>query len=82
MAIAFIASFVWLVKGLQTNNPFLNVALIQSGHGLTISAEAEAEKPVPGRLDVPVGTLAPALVISGAVIALGALASRRTAKNG
>jgi hypothetical protein len=82
MAAAFGISFGWLLYGLQTNNPFLNVAFIQSEHGLSMKAEPEAEKPEPGRLDVPIGTLAPALVISGAVVALGALASRRTAKNG
>ncbi|MFI5385185.1 MAG: hypothetical protein ACHQ50_03600, partial [Fimbriimonadales bacterium] len=82
MAVAFAASFAWLMYGLQTNNSFLNVAFIQSGRGLSIRAEPESEKPQAGRLDVPVGTLPPALVISGAVIALGALACRRTAKNG
>jgi SSS family solute:Na+ symporter len=82
MAGAFGVSFAWLLYGLQTNNSFLNVAFIQSKHGLSIRAEAEPEKPQPGRIDVPIGTLAPALVISGAVIALGALASRRTNNNG
>lgn len=82
MAAAFLASFAWLLYGLQTNDSFLNVAFIQSKRGLVIRAEPESEKTVEGRLDVPIGTLAPALVISGAVIALGALASRRTAKNG
>ncbi|HVT12435.1 MAG TPA: hypothetical protein VHE55_09220 [Fimbriimonadaceae bacterium] len=82
MAAAFLMSFAWLVYGLQTKNSLLNVAFIQSKHGLIIRAEPEAEKPADGRLDVPIGTLAPALVISGAVIALGALASRRTEQNG
>jgi SSS family solute:Na+ symporter len=82
MAASFALSFAWLLYGLQTNNSFLNVAFIQSERGLGVRLEAEPEKPQPGRLDVPVGTLVPALVISGAVIALGALASRRTAKNG
>jgi len=82
MILAFAASFAWLIYGLQTNNRWLNVAFIQSDHGMRISAEAEAETPVAGRLDVPIGTLAPALVISASVIAMGALASRRIAKNG
>ncbi|HWA83159.1 MAG TPA: hypothetical protein VG820_07000, partial [Fimbriimonadaceae bacterium] len=82
MAVAFLASFAWLVYGLQTKNVSLNVAFIQSKRGLMISAEPEAEKPVDGRLDVPIGTLAPGLVISGAVIAFGALASRRIEQNG
>jgi hypothetical protein len=82
MAIAFIASFVWLIRGLQTNNASLNVAFIQSEQGFSIRDEAATTEPVAGRTDVPIGTLAPALVISGAVIAIGALASRRTGKNG
>jgi len=82
MAIAFVVSFSWLMYGLQTNNSLLNVAFIQSGRGLRIVAEAQAPKPEAGRLDVPIGTMAPALVISGAVIALGALADRRSRKNG
>jgi hypothetical protein len=77
MAAAFLASFAWLLYGLQTNNRWLNVAFIQSKRGVNIKAGAEPETPIDGRLDVPIGTLTPALVISGAVIALGALASRR-----
>src|SRR5579862_1237580 len=64
MVLAFVVSFVWLLYGLKTNNSLLNVAFIQSEHGLSIKAEAEPDSPSPGRLDVPVGTLAPALVIS------------------
>jgi solute:Na+ symporter, SSS family len=82
MGIAFIASFLWLIRGLQTNNALLNVAFIQSEHGLSIRDEPAAASPEAGRIDVPIGTLAPALVISGAVIAFGALASRRTGNNG
>lgn len=82
MASAFLISLVWLIYGLQTNNSLLNVAFIQSKRGQSIRVEAEPEKPEAGRVDVPVGTLAPALVISGAVVALGVLASRRKLKNG
>jgi SSS family solute:Na+ symporter len=81
MVLSFGASFWWLVHGLQTNNPYLNVALIRSEQGWSIRAEA-AESPSPGRTDVQIGTLAPALVISGAVIALGGLASRSKKDNG
>ncbi len=80
MALAFTLSVGWLIYGLQTNNMFLNVALIQSERGFEMRAEAESPTPQPGRLDVPVGTMAPALVISMLVIGAGSLVSRR--KNG
>jgi solute:Na+ symporter, SSS family len=82
MTVAFVASFVWLIRGLQTNNTSLNVAFIQSERGLSIRDEAAVAAPEVGRIDVPIGTLVPALVISGAVIAIGAFAARRTGKNG
>jgi len=82
MAVAFASSFAWLLYGVANENPFLNVAFINGAHGFAIRVEKEADQPAPGRLDVQIGTLAPALVISGAVIALGALADRSRRKNG
>lgn len=83
MLISFGLSFWWFVYGtFQTKNTSLNVAFIRSDNGFAIRAMPQAEMETPGRTDVQIGTLAPALVISGAVIALGGLASRSVKKNG
>lgn len=77
MALAFALSVGWLIQGQATNNPFLNVAIIRSEGGWRFSAEAEAQAATPGRWDLPVGTMIPALVISGLVLGAGTLVSRR-----
>lgn len=82
MIFSFSLSFAWLMYGLQTNNPYLNVAFIQDQNGSRFSPEAEAASPVAGRTDIPVGTMLPALVVSSVLIAVGALAGRRRVKHG
>lgn len=82
MSGAFVVSFSWLVFGLQTKNPILNVAIISGSNGISIRSEAESIEATKGRIDIPLGTMIPALVVSGGAIAIGMIAGRRKKTDG
>jgi SSS family solute:Na+ symporter len=57
MILSFAVAFGWLIAGLRTNNPFLEVSMMGQKFGL--------------------GTLVPGVVVSAAVLGIGALASKK-----
>lgn len=81
MVLSFAASFAWLVYGQRTNNAFLEVVCLKIGGAWQIAVPpvSEAlEKRAAESIHVGVGTLLPGLVISSAVLAIGAIVGRRT----
>jgi hypothetical protein len=57
MILSFAVAFGWLIAGLRTNNPFLEVSMMGQKFGL--------------------GTLVPGVVVSAAILGIGALASKK-----